>query len=426
LQGKTQLFPTYESDYFRNRLTHSLEVAQIAKSIAIRLNHTNEFLKKNHFEIDADLCEIAGLAHDLGHPPFGHNGEAALDRLMWQSGGFEGNAQTLRILCRLEKKERIKDLQTGIGLDGHDERLGLNLAYRSLASILKYDRQIPQRAIRPRAKPTKGYYVSEAPVVRQIKQKVAPGYVGRKFRTIECSIMELADDIAYSTYDLEDALKAGFTSPLNMISTSQNVLERIRKKLGNRLSTKEISDRIFDFFGSTVTPELDERDLEIGSDIVPELITTAHRASEVFSSDGFLRNRHTSDLVGFLINKVELKPNPEFPSLTTVYFPETIKDAVDVLKQLAFVTIIESPMLKVAEFRGKDIVDKIYKAIKKSTSKIDKSLLPDDFRSLYLEVNRLDRDRVICDFIAGMTDRYALEFYGRIYSERPQTIFKPL
>src|SRR5690606_8743936 len=90
LQGKTQLFPSDESDFFRNRLTHSLEVAQIAKGIAQNLNSKIEFFKKN--PIDLDLVEFAGIAHDLGHPPFGHNGEKALDDKMKDFGGFEGNA----------------------------------------------------------------------------------------------------------------------------------------------------------------------------------------------------------------------------------------------------------------------------------------------------------------------------------------------
>lgn len=101
LQGKTQLFPGPESDFFRNRLTHSMEVAQIAKSIAIKLN--NE--KFQDAAVDTDLVEVAGLAHDLGHPPFGHNGEKALDDCMKRYGGFEGNAQTLRILAKLRNRK---------------------------------------------------------------------------------------------------------------------------------------------------------------------------------------------------------------------------------------------------------------------------------------------------------------------------------
>ena len=103
LQGKTQLFPSMEHDFFRNRLTHSLEVAQIAKSIALRLNDRYGYFRA--YPIDTDLVETAALAHDLGHPPFGHNGERALDDCMKERGGFEGNAQSLRILSKLGKKE---------------------------------------------------------------------------------------------------------------------------------------------------------------------------------------------------------------------------------------------------------------------------------------------------------------------------------
>ena len=105
-KGKLQLFPSDENDYFRNRLTHSLEVAQIGTGIALGLNAREEFLGER--PIDVDIVQLAGLAHDLGHPPFGHNGEKALDALMRDQGGFEGNAQTLRILTRLEKKETLE------------------------------------------------------------------------------------------------------------------------------------------------------------------------------------------------------------------------------------------------------------------------------------------------------------------------------
>jgi len=110
LQGKTQLFPILESDFFRNRLTHSLEVAQIAKDIAIHLNNKHDELKND--PIDLDVVELAGMMHDLGHPPFGHTGEKALNECMKEHGGFEGNAQTIRIITKLEKKfESLHDAQ---------------------------------------------------------------------------------------------------------------------------------------------------------------------------------------------------------------------------------------------------------------------------------------------------------------------------
>ncbi len=99
LQAKTQIFPSFENDFFRNRLTHSLEVAQIAKSIAVKLNAEHDL------NLDYDLIETAALCHDIGHPPFGHNGEVALNKKMHNFGGFESNAQTLRLISHTAKKD---------------------------------------------------------------------------------------------------------------------------------------------------------------------------------------------------------------------------------------------------------------------------------------------------------------------------------
>jgi dGTPase len=169
LQGKTQLFPGAESDFFRNRLTHSLEVAQIGSGIAGRLNSIDLPAKIPGAVIDLDLVQFACIAHDLGHPPFGHNGEKALDSLMRKDGGFEGNAQTLRILAVTERK-LVRD--SG---GAPSSAYGLNLTYRSLASVLKYDR--PIKRVRPGSsrEPEKGYYASEQDLVREIKKRVAPG-----------------------------------------------------------------------------------------------------------------------------------------------------------------------------------------------------------------------------------------------------------
>ncbi|MGE0651472.1 MAG: deoxyguanosinetriphosphate triphosphohydrolase family protein [Alphaproteobacteria bacterium] len=197
LQGKTQLFPNHESDFFRNRLTHSLEVAQIAKSIGIKINNTETYFKKH--PIDVDLLELAGLAHDLGHPPFGHNGEAALDECMQHDGGFEGNAQTLRIISTLEKRQtRLSQgtLPVQVNADGKDIRAGLNLCYRSLASVLKYDHQIArERDVTHGLQ--KGYYYTEREVVQQIKRNVCGDARRKNFKTVECQIMDIAGHIHF-------------------------------------------------------------------------------------------------------------------------------------------------------------------------------------------------------------------------------------
>ena len=218
LQAKTQIFPNAENDFFRNRLTHSLEVAQIAKSIAYKIN------KQHNLGIDLDLIEVSSICHDIGHPPFGHNGEYALHYKMRNYGGFEANAQTLRILSKLEKKyiETVNHANNGVDYG----RIGLNLTYRSLASILKYDHEIPKYC---KHGIEKGYYEQEKDIVLDIKKNVLsiynPDVYSRlKFKTIECEIMDIADDIAYSTYDVEDCFKGGFLNPLSMVSADDYTL----------------------------------------------------------------------------------------------------------------------------------------------------------------------------------------------------------
>jgi dGTPase len=242
LQGKAQLFPCQESDFYRNRMSHSLEVAQIAKSVAIKLNDQHDYFKKEN--INTDLVEFAGLAHDLGHPPFGHNGEAELDQQMLEYGGFEGNAQTLRILSRLEKKQTTDYPQVAATprpiIDGVDCRRGLNLTFRSLASILKYDKEIPRnedarRKINSEKHAFKGYGFLEHDLVEQIRMNVAGGSVRAPIKTIECSIMDIADDIAYSTYDLEDAFKGGFLSPLSILAMPDEQKNELVGKIKSRI-----------------------------------------------------------------------------------------------------------------------------------------------------------------------------------------------
>lgn len=419
LQNKTQLFPGYESDFFRNRLTHSLEVAQIAKTIAIRLK--DEYA----LDINPDVCEIAGLMHDLGHPPFGHNGEAALDECMLQYGGFEGNAQTIRVITRLEKKECSKPLYDK---HGNDSRVGLNLTARVIASALKYDSMIPLS--RKDSALIKGYYTSEKPVIDKVKECLIGKLHGIEFKTIECSIMDLADDIAYSTYDIEDAFKAGFLTPYEMMSADHLLLEQIVEKMKKdhiTTNARECRETLYSLFA-----EVWQGPIKQQKEIKPRLFEEntlanflmSYELSKSIASDGYRRTKFTSYLVNRFINGVNIEINSSFPVLSKVYFDGETKLIVNLLKHFGYVALINSSRLKIVENRGKDIVKKIFDKIKE---KEGYQLLPEDFQRLYREMTGdSGKNRLICDFIAGMTDRYALEFYGRLFSENPQTIFKPL
>ncbi|MGF1574694.1 MAG: dGTP triphosphohydrolase [Cyanophyceae cyanobacterium] len=428
LQGKTQLFPGFENEFFRNRLTHSLEVAQIAKSIALRFN--KEIGENNEIKIDLDLVEFAGLAHDLGHPPFGHNGEHVLDEKMKEYGGFEGNAQTLRILARLEKKRLYNDVppqakDVGVSPDGKDYRAGLNLTARTLASVLKYDHMIPSE--RPSGDGlAKGYYNSESALVKWLKSKVLGPQPDLDesvpFKTIECQIMDLADDIAYSTYDLEDSLKAKFLTPLEILSLGESfrskVATEVSKAIKYKFTADDVLEELIKIFGEVVKES---------SDSIVELtkVVDAYQRSEEIATSGYARIDLTSQLVGDFISGVEFEYNDELPVLSKASLNKETLRQVETLKRLTYNAMILSPRLSVAEYRGSEIVGAIFEAL---TEPKGRYLLPNDVQLLFdrFDGSQNKKMRVICDFIACMTDSYAIEFYARLKSENARTIFKPL
>lgn len=413
-QGKTQVFPGHESDFFRNRLTHSLEVAQIAEGIADRLNWIFKD-KMPDGPINGRLCATAGLVHDIGHPPFGHNGERALDDRMKKFGGFEGNAQTLRILCRLDKKAKYPEPHDG------DERAGMNLCYRTLAAILKYDKPIPAER-KAEDKLAKGYYLSEETLVDKIKEKVLRGKKlpdGIEFKTIECQIMDVADDIAYSVYDLEDSLKAGFLTPAAILSSKDDLLEAVAKEVAKQIN------------GEFTAAEVSKVFVDIFAEMFPEgesdprmIFRLATRSSNNLSNDGYLRTEFSSELVHEFINGVEFEYNPEYPALSKAYLNADTRKKVEVLKQYTFTSIIYSSRVKLGEYRGTELVTDIFDALNKDKGDL---LMPDDVRAQYRSAtDPAIKARTICDFVAGMTDRYAVEFWARLRSDSAESMFKSI
>ncbi|WP_298227723.1 deoxyguanosinetriphosphate triphosphohydrolase [Gryllotalpicola sp.] len=218
LAAKTQvLSPTLGLDFARNRLTHSLEVAQIGRELAQQLS------------LDPDVVDTACLAHDLGHPPFGHNGERALNDWSADIGGFEGNAQTLRVLTRLEPKV--------FGVDGRP--YGLNLTRASLDASCKYPWSAAWAVLDPSGRAKFGFYEDDTAAFDWLRQG-APEQV----RCIEAQVMDLADDIAYSVHDYEDAVVGGFidVSAFTSSRSDADLVDTMAAWSGDEFAREELAE----------------------------------------------------------------------------------------------------------------------------------------------------------------------------------------
>lgn len=375
MQSKTQVFWSGEYDFYRTRLTHSLEVAQIGRSICNFLQASSDELGDDFF-IDSDLVEAACLSHDLGHPPFGHAGERTLNHLMRGFGGFEGNAQTLRLLT-----ERIFSARKS-GMNPSRAFMDAVLKYKSLWSELRNGDATPEHHFLYDAQ---NRYLEWAMGDMDFPLELPPGDARDGFKSIECRIMDWADDTAYSLNDLSDSVRAGFLT----------------------------SDRIHAWAEKCGQPT--GKGTPLGD------LLEAIRRKRV---DPFVGR-----LIGDNIRSVRLIGDVNFLSGTTnryryklVIDPATLEQT-KVFKKLAFEVVFLSPELKQLEHKGNFLLHRLWETLAVryiEDAPIDGQqfpLLPEDIADEIAQAGtREARARLICDFLADQTDGSAARMYQRLFT----------
>ena len=373
LAAKTQvLSPASPADFARNRLTHSLEVAQVGRELASAL------------QLAPDVVDTACLSHDLGHPPFGHNGERALNEWAEGIGGFEGNAQTLRILTRLESKV--------IGPEG--ESFGLNLTRASLDATCKYPWTVDSPVPDPGGRLKFGVYPEDEAVFRWMRAD-APG----RIRCIEAEVMDLSDDIAYSVHDFEDAIVNGYLDPQRLVDPRQHgaILSAIQSWVGYDFTRDELADALFRLMR------------------LPEWIQVFDGTRAAHAR---LKNL-TSDLIGRFARAATAATREAYdaPVLTRyrgrVVVPRVIEAEMAVLKGTigAFVVTIEGRKTLYKEQRR--VLKRLADALAEAPEHLD-SLHAEDFSRAGSDAARR---RVIVDQVASLTDRVALGWHHRLVGD---------
>jgi len=408
LQGKTQILSLGDSDFYRTRLTHSLEVAQIAGGIARQFAKDDPDGPAFAHLPSLSMIQAAGATHDLGHPPFGHGGEVALNYCMrGDKGGFEGNGQTLRIVSRLEK---------------FSDEAGANLTRRTMLSLLKYpvcytrarnENLVPclepaptsiQIINRKASKPPKCFLDSEQDIVDWIieplsidERELFTSFLNEKDRhnkpqhkSFDCSIMDLADDIAFGVHDLEDALALGLIDEADF-----------------RAMVPE--DRCTSF----LTALKKKYPHETGNSVYETFVDKLYRG-------GRMRKRYISRMVHHLITNCRIREVEGFSEPLVrfrAYLPEGPSDFLTALKEVVRERVILDPSVQQLEFKGQRMVVAVFEALASEP----KSFLPRDTYKRWEVAD--NKPRVICDHIAGMTDSFLLKTYDRLFSPRTGSVF---
>lgn len=456
LQAKTQVLGVGDGDFYRTRLTHSLEVSQIGVSITKRLYRRAQQAKEDGTATELDeaalehlphpmLMRTICMAHDLGHPPFGHGGEVALNRCMLPYGGFEGNGQTLRIMTKLEK---------------YPEECGMNLTRRAVLGVIKYPApysevidwdivpgysnssppnwksaveqerearskkkgwalELPAKStfVASKFKPPKCYLDDEHEdvvigwVAEELNDwpEISSGRKPRddddkhpktKYKCLDTSIMELADDIAYGVHDLEDAIGLG-------LIRRKQFIDWFKVEKGGTLR----KDRLVSLLEECFDGSFDEF------------------VASLFDKGSEMRKHAIGRMVGFCVEgtvlheKNDTMSEPLFRYQAEFEEDNGVKEALAQLQAIVIDLVIKSTPVQQLEFKGQKMVTELFEAFA-----TDPKRLLDEraYEETIQGGGETPTARVICDYIAGMTDEYATTRYQQLFEPRFGSVFDKL
>ncbi len=334
LRHKTQVFIAPDGDHYRVRLTHSLEVAQVGRVIARTLS------------LDEDLTEALCLAHDIGHPPFGHAGEKALDAALQRFGGFDHNAQSLRTLMRLESP--------------YCDHEGLNLTWEMLEGLAKHNGPVTQP----------GWAMQEIDAAYPLELN--------SYASLEAQVAAIADDIAYDNHDIDDGLRAGFLQ-LDDLLTLDFVADQwraVEKRFPNAPRERQLRELVRGQIGVMVNDVLEQTRANLAGIETVQDVRQAGRALATFSP--------------------------------------AMGEQERALKRFMYANLYYHPDQLATADRARDVIARLYAAYSQ-----DPSLMADGWED-GADEQEPAKSRHIADFIAGMTDRYAIDQYARIYGKVPE------
>lgn len=391
LSGITQVVSADTGHVFHNRLTHTLQVAQVGKSLAEKL-HKRYPDEARQVQLEPDAVEAACLAHDLGHPPFGHTAEEALNTLVGDSSeGFEGNAQSFRIVSALAFRS--------------PDYAGLNLTQATLRGILKYPWTYRHR---PENKLNKwGAYESE---VEPFKFAMQSSDGSHQTRSVEAELMDWSDDLTYAVHDVEDFYRAGLIPLHKLRPPARNYLpEKERQRFLSYVWSKRA--KIEDLNGVTEA-ELDS----IFGEVLFATFTIDAQYEGTRDQRARLR-RFTSNLVNRYINGLTLKQEGEI--ITAQVSPEQKKE-IAILKQLTWFYVIEAPGLAIQQHAQRQAIEYLFGVFRAETTKSPSKLLPHYYRERLADILRREpvggpgSQRLVADLIAGMTEAQSIALYQRL------------